>query len=151
MPTGGSWWRHILCGVRLCVGMYVRSRFGDTRRNQPNYSTLWPAGPALSTFVGYLFYLVALCSLPETASDVISCRSLKTMTDLLVNCSQPGYRDVVASRWSYSFYTGNRNPWVDYWMALSPTTGSPSRYPIITMSSKSHPFKFRSHSRRKTN
>ena len=55
--------------------MDICAKFGYYRLNSGRiYSTLWPAAPILRTFVQYL---IAFCSRPEAASDVISGRFVR--------------------------------------------------------------------------
>ena len=53
------------------VGIDVRAKFGDSILNSCRIIRLWPTRPALRSFVQYL---IAFCSQPETASDIIFSR-----------------------------------------------------------------------------
>ena len=51
-----------------------RAKFGDSNKQWPNFSTLLPAAPVLSTF---LQYLIAFCKRPEASSDLVSSKCVR--------------------------------------------------------------------------
>ena len=65
----------VISGAALVyVGMDVRAKLVILGKQWPSYSTVWPAGPVLRTFVQYL---ITFYSLRKTASDVISDRFME--------------------------------------------------------------------------
>ena len=118
MPTGSSWRCHIRCGFKVCgVGSPCKIWWFSVKQ-WPNYSTLWPAVPVLRS----VQYLVAFCSQPEAASDVLSVTAVEDgCTDVLVkiydsrlNCS----RDIRTAhfvmddeRWRTDPVVIDRKPW----------------------------------------
>ena len=69
------------------VGTDVPASFGDSFKQLSNYSTTCSAGPVLRTVEQYL---MAFCSRPKAASDVVSGRFVKPLViDTVVKFCHP--------------------------------------------------------------